>query len=100
MPGRKMLVIFPGAVSCLLRKSVSRASDRPRFGSGFVYELLIEGVAGAAHRADRVRFIAENKRVAQPPEMYIHSTLVDARRSDVSIQPSRWLLGSRWHLDR
>src|ERR1700722_3269429 len=43
-------------------------------------ERLVEGIAGAAHGADRVALFAARQRLAQPPDMDVDGALVDLGR--------------------
>src|SRR5690348_4279620 len=40
-------------------------------------ETVVEGVAGTAHRADRILLAAEIEQLAQAADMHVHGPLVD-----------------------
>src|ERR1700687_1050062 len=40
-------------------------------------EPVVQGIAGAAHGADRILLTAGVEQFAQPPDMHIHGALVD-----------------------
>ena len=64
-----------------VRCAPRRHRQWPRSAGSAVSKGLIEGIADAAHGADRVLLAASDQRLAQTPDLHVHRALVDFCRS-------------------
>ena len=78
VPRNRNLRLIPCAASTV--SASRRAGFAPEFRRLVLAERLVEGIAGAAHGADRILFAGVRQGLAQPPDMHVDRALVDFRR--------------------